>query len=112
MKSEQLVSWLPYALAPQQNATHPNKRPVLVCAAASCRAAVLGTWLGIVIQQRVLRDSFHLVLFGYDNHRDPNRDPLADQASSHEEEEGSAPVLPLFFPSNAFIIVNMFMEEI
>jgi len=41
--------------------------------------AGLGTWLGILIQQRVLRDYCHLTLFGYDNHRDPNRDPLADQ---------------------------------
>jgi len=39
----------------------------------------LGTWLGIIIQQKILRDKFHLVLFGFDNGRNPNRDPLAYQ---------------------------------
>mmetsp|Transcript_16236 Transcript_16236/g.37633 ORF Transcript_16236/g.37633 Transcript_16236/m.37633 type:complete len:377 (+) Transcript_16236:208-1338(+) len=39
----------------------------------------LGTWLGVKIQQKLLRDKFKLVLFGYDNQRDPDRDPLARQ---------------------------------
>mmetsp|Transcript_44814 Transcript_44814/g.90531 ORF Transcript_44814/g.90531 Transcript_44814/m.90531 type:complete len:736 (-) Transcript_44814:264-2471(-) len=40
---------------------------------------ILGFFFGMWLQQKVLRDYFHLVLFGYDNHRDHNRDPLAYQ---------------------------------
>jgi len=41
--------------------------------------AALGTWLGILLQQKFLRDYCHLALFGYDNGRSQYRDPLADQ---------------------------------
>jgi hypothetical protein len=41
--------------------------------------AALGTWCGILLQQRFLRDYCHLVLFGFDNGRSRYRDPLADQ---------------------------------
>lgn len=40
---------------------------------------MFGTWAGIRIQQHVLRDYFHLVLFGYDNGTNPDRDPIVDQ---------------------------------
>mmetsp|Transcript_39597 Transcript_39597/g.88589 ORF Transcript_39597/g.88589 Transcript_39597/m.88589 type:complete len:444 (+) Transcript_39597:71-1402(+) len=41
--------------------------------------ACLGTYLGIKIQQNILRDYFKLVLFGYDNKSDPDRDPICNQ---------------------------------
>lgn len=40
---------------------------------------IFGTWAGIRIQQAILRDYFHLVLFGYDNGTNPDRDPIVDQ---------------------------------
>ena len=40
---------------------------------------VLGIWFGLLIHRHILRDWCRLVLFGYDNHRNPNRDPLASQ---------------------------------
>jgi hypothetical protein len=40
---------------------------------------LLGVWAGIRIQQRVLRDWCHLVLFGFDNGTNPDRDPIVDQ---------------------------------
>jgi hypothetical protein len=42
----------------------------------------LGIWFGVYVQQKWLRDYFHLVLFGYDDGKDPNRDPLADQVNT------------------------------
>lgn len=39
---------------------------------------LLGNWLGIGLH-RLLRDYFRLVLFGYNNGRNPKRDPLAHQ---------------------------------
>ena len=40
---------------------------------------LFGTWVGLLLQQKVLRDYLRLTLFGYDNGRNPNRHPLADQ---------------------------------
>jgi hypothetical protein len=39
----------------------------------------LGIWFGVYVQQKWLRDYFHLVLFGYDDGKDPDRDPICDQ---------------------------------
>lgn len=45
----------------------PLLKPVLRC---SSRTLLFRRWL---------RDYFHLVLFGYDNGTNPDRDPIADQ---------------------------------
>lgn len=39
----------------------------------------LGFKFGLYIQQKWLRDYFHLVLFGFDDGKDPDRDELASQ---------------------------------
>jgi hypothetical protein len=38
-----------------------------------------GAYVGLLIQQKVLRDSFQLVMFGFDNGMDCHRNPLAEQ---------------------------------
>jgi hypothetical protein len=43
---------------------------------------VLGTWLGLLLQQQVLRDYCCLSLFGYDNGRSPKRSSLTYQGGA------------------------------